>query len=444
MMPDQIVEPWNVFDIKDGWKMNVGGVSVDAVGVPPSPRLNTMAMVPDGAAPPAAAAAAATPPPAKKEEEAPAPAAAAAAAEEEEDGSDSDSDSGSDDDFGDDPGEFVPRPVSNVRRATISAKPVAVAEGWKPPVIPKSDADVQQIKDVISGIFLFSALGAASPDTDTIIQAMQSTSFPKDTEIIAEGADGDAFYIVTEGSCDVTKKGAGKVAEVQAAKEGVKNFFGELALLYGAPRAATVTSATDVKCWTLDSMTFKKILMDSTMRTRNLYSEFLEQVPILAMLTEYDRLTMADSLKPESFKEGDRILTEGDVGTTFYIVLEGEVKVTKEGGGDGQTEVSDRLKRGDYFGELALLSKAARQATVTATVATQVLSMDHGTFNRLVLATSLPTPDGIQRSASLMDVLDEKKVEYEKRNSAVAGAISAPSAVAVAAATTTTGEDEAK
>ena len=57
--------------------------------------------------------------------------------------------------------------------------------------------------------------------------------------------------------------------------------FGELALIYGTPRAATVKAKTDVKLWSLLGETYRRILMDSTIRKRKLYEEFLSKVSIL-------------------------------------------------------------------------------------------------------------------------------------------------------------------
>ena len=57
--------------------------------------------------------------------------------------------------------------------------------------------------------------------------------------------------------------------------------FGELALIYGTPRAATIKAKTDVKLWAIDRDTYRRILMGSTIRKRKLYESFLEKVSIL-------------------------------------------------------------------------------------------------------------------------------------------------------------------
>ncbi|VDP56075.1 unnamed protein product, partial [Schistosoma margrebowiei] len=61
--------------------------------------------------------------------------------------------------------------------------------------------------------------------------------------------------------------------------------FGELALIYGTPRAATVRAKTEVKLWGIDRDSYRRILMGSTIRRRKVYQEFLCRVPILACET---------------------------------------------------------------------------------------------------------------------------------------------------------------
>lgn len=58
--------------------------------------------------------------------------------------------------------------------------------------------------------------------------------------------------------------------------------FGELALIYGTPRAASIVAKSEVvKMWAIDRMTYRSVLMGTTMRKRKLYDEFLSKVQIL-------------------------------------------------------------------------------------------------------------------------------------------------------------------
>lgn len=65
--------------------------------------------------------------------------------------------------------------------------------------------------------------------------------------------------------------------------------FGELALIYGTPRAATVKAKTgsDVKLWGIDRDSYRRILMGSTIKKRKLYEKFLSNVSILSKYSYY-------------------------------------------------------------------------------------------------------------------------------------------------------------
>ena len=75
------------------------------------------------------------------------------------------------------------------------------------------------------------------------------------------------------------------VNEVKVVSLGEGGSFGELALIYGTPRAATVTAASnDVKLWGIDRDSYKKVLMESTMKKRKLYGDFLNSLSLLGKL----------------------------------------------------------------------------------------------------------------------------------------------------------------
>ena len=128
---------------------------------------------------------------------------------------------------------------------------------------------------------------------------------------------------------------------------------------------------------------FKKILQDTTQKQRNLYIKFLGQVPVLTALSVYERLTIADALTSKYYPAGETIIKEGEEGYEFFIVENGEVICTKMLAGK-ETEVSDALSTGDYFGELSLINNEVRAATVKAVKDTTCLSIDRKTFKRLL------------------------------------------------------------
>lgn len=154
--------------------------------------------------------------------------------------------------------------------------------------------------------------------------------------------------------------------------------FGELALLYNAPRAATIKAKTAAHCWVLDRNTFNHIVKDASQKKREQYETFLSSVPILQSVDDYERSKICDSIKEENFAMGSTVITQGDEGNVFYIIINGEASATIN-----SKEVK-AYKAGDYFGELALLRDTPRAATVVAKSQLKLASIDRDSFKRLL------------------------------------------------------------
>jgi NADH dehydrogenase len=90
-----------------------------------------------------------------------------------------------------------------------------------------------------------------------------------------------------------------------------------------------------------------------------------------------------DTVLPMRFGAGEVILREGEPGSRFYIVTDGEVEVFRQPT-NGEDIVLSRLGAGQYFGEVALLRGAVRMASVRAASDVSVLSIDRGDFTTLI------------------------------------------------------------
>ena len=153
--------------------------------------------------------------------------------------------------------------------------------------------------------------------------------------------------------------------------------------MYNAPRAATCRAKNAVKLWSLDRVSFKCIVVAASLQKRELYRTFLQTVTILNSLTEVEVLTLSDSLAEEIYQDGQVICNQGDDGLYFYIIREVEAvcTITDENYPDENITVS--LSTGQYFGEIALLTSKARQATVKAKGLLKVIAIDRATFTRV-------------------------------------------------------------
>ena len=97
--------------------------------------------------------------------------------------------------------------------------------------------------------------------------------------------------------------------------------------------------------------------------------------------------TMISSGKVHSYPPNTVLCREGAVENTFYIILEGEVQVTKLIN-ELETRFLKHLKEGDFFGEMALIHNAPRAATVVTTVPSTILEINKDSFSKLLEQSS--------------------------------------------------------
>lgn len=160
--------------------------------------------------------------------------------------------------------------------------------------------------------------------------------------------------------------------------------FGELALLYNAPRAASIVAKEDGIMWSLDRETFNNIVKEAAVKKREKYEAFLKDVEILSEIEPYELSQVCDALNSRKYKAGDIIIKQGDPGDDFFIVEDGELfakKVFEEG---QEAKVVLDYSRGSYFGELALINSQPRQATVEAKTDCNLLTLERKAFKRLL------------------------------------------------------------
>uniref|UniRef100_A0A914E5H5 cAMP-dependent protein kinase regulatory subunit n=1 Tax=Acrobeloides nanus TaxID=290746 RepID=A0A914E5H5_9BILA len=280
----------------------------------------------------------------------------------------------------DDTMEEEPRkPPSTRRRVGISAEvpDENEAANYQKVVIPKDEDTQKALRTAMCKNVLFAHL---DPDEQTaIFDAMFPVVKKKSEAIIVQGEEGDNFYVIDSGEVDVFVNNE----YVLSIQEG--GSFGELALIYGTPRAATVVAKSEqVKLWAIDRQTYRAILMGSTMRKRKLYDEFLSKVQILADLDKWERANVADALERCDFEPGTHVVEQGQPGDEFFIIVEGEAQVLQKRSDDAPYEVVGKLGPSDYFGEIALLLDRPRAATVVATTLLKCVKLDRARFERVM------------------------------------------------------------
>jgi cAMP-dependent protein kinase regulator len=296
--------------------------------------------------------------------------------------------------------EFTPvlvskkSPKSKSRRSSVSAEsadPNKLKEQLSQiETIPKEPHVMSNLLVVVSKSPLLRALD--SEQKEKIVNAFSGpVSFARGENIITQGDDGKVFYLLEQGEVEVyinnnSKSNKGTSTDVEEVlvhtyKSG--DSFGELAIMYNTPRAATCRAKTDCMVWALDRTSFKAIVVSASMIKRETYQQFLKGVPILESLTDMEIMTLADVLVEENFHHNDKICTQGEEGNYFYIIKSGSAICTQYNEETDDEKIVANLVHGNYFGEIALLTNKPRQATVIAQEDMTVLAIDRATFTRI-------------------------------------------------------------
>ncbi|EFJ48665.1 hypothetical protein VOLCADRAFT_31307, partial [Volvox carteri f. nagariensis] len=219
---------------------------------------------------------------------------------------------------------------------------------------------------------------------EVIIDSMHSVEVPAGTDIIRQGdRDASQFYVLEAGVCEVWVRSGNAQTAKKVHVYSAGSSFGELALLYSAPRAATVKATTRCVLWVMERSVYNAVKRNFTheqfVARHNLLDTALKKVPLLSALDNNTRSTLANALRSVTFKTGEDVIRQGDIGDRFYIVERGELGVFKDRQGPIKT-----YGAGAYFGELALLRNEPRAATVRAATDVSLLELDRGNFHELM------------------------------------------------------------
>jgi CRP-like cAMP-binding protein len=129
----------------------------------------------------------------------------------------------------------------------------------------------------------------------------------------------------------------------------------------------------------------------------------LTGIPLFAGLSDEERASLAEWFEISDASTGMVLITEGAAGYSFYVLLDGAAEVTV----DGETVAT--YGPGDFFGEMAILGGGRRNATVTVTAPSRLLSM-FGTEFRMLQEVQ---PDV---AAQLEETMRQRAAELDELN----------------------------
>eukprot|EP00535_Pseudo-nitzschia_heimii_P000106 CAMPEP_0197183386 /NCGR_PEP_ID=MMETSP1423-20130617/7790_1 /TAXON_ID=476441 /ORGANISM="Pseudo-nitzschia heimii, Strain UNC1101" /LENGTH=799 /DNA_ID=CAMNT_0042633963 /DNA_START=112 /DNA_END=2511 /DNA_ORIENTATION=- len=263
----------------------------------------------------------------------------------------------------------------NKDRVALRGRILEFDDDFHAPVHPKSEEDVAFLDKALGSNFIFSDL--SDSERKMLIDAMQKESAGEGETVIQQGDSGDFFYICQSGKisylCD--GKAVGSC--------GSGGSFGELALLYDSPRAASCVAAADSVLWKVDQGTFRHLLARSAKEGEASIIEVLTKIDLFRDLDRQTIKKFADVLSTVKYKEGQKIVEKGQQGDVFYIVKSGQVRVHDIGLGDASFD-DETHKAGYWFGERALMTGNPRAATVTAMTKVDVFACGRDTFETTI------------------------------------------------------------
>jgi cAMP-dependent protein kinase regulator len=270
----------------------------------------------------------------------------------------------------------IRNPNTRLQRASVSAEAYGTfnkKENFQPRTVPKPPQIQQRIYQRMSEAFMFNSLD--EKEKEIVMLAMEEKKFQAGEWVINQGEEGNDLFVIDQGQLDCYKKYSNKPDPVHLKTYQPGESFGELALLYNAPRAASIQAKTDGVLWALDRQTFNHIVKDASVRKREKYEVFLQNWALLKVIDDpYEKLKIADILEVSEASQGQALIKLGDHLAPIFIVEEGEIAAINA---QGQTKF--KYGPGEYFGEIphVFLGKQQPFSFVVQSAKAKLLKIPH-------------------------------------------------------------------
>jgi len=210
---------------------------------------------------------------------------------------------------------------------------------------------------------------------------------PAGTVICRQGEPGDKFYAIEVGQVLVrTKVGE---QEVDVARLSGRDVFGERALMGALPRTATVMAETSVDLLTLDRADYENLLEKHPSLEQILVGSevppLLRRVLLFSRLSDRELKALCEYVGVQVYPSGRLVVAEGDMGTTMYMVIKGDL-VAYRLDERGRRRPVRAFKEGEAFGETSLLVGEPRDATVITKTYAELCYLNKASFDEFLKA----------------------------------------------------------
>ena len=250
------------------------------------------------------------------------------------------------------------------------------------------------------------------------MDVFEPCTFHVGDRVITQGDRGDEFYVVEYGELTIhVVDHSDHSFVVGTYKDGAA--FGELALIYGSPRAATIICEKDCKLWRIKRSWYRGVVGQHRQKLEKEVMKFLPKVNVPRnkrdnffknIFSQAQFEVMAGVVKQISFEAGDFIIRQGEKGDTFYMIRKGQVDITLQ----NIPEPILTWGPGNFFGEKALLHDDVREATLRAKTKVTCFLLTREDFNRVIGSLEEILDYGLQpRKIRSTTVRRKKMDEYE-------------------------------
>lgn len=264
----------------------------------------------------------------------------------------------------------------------------------------------QIILEYINGMKLFE--GESVKQLSKVAAALKLLSYKKGDIIIKQNDESEFLCIIVKGKVCFTQTDAATGRRIEVAEVGAEETFGEFGLVYNIRRISeAVASSDNLLVLRLDRHVYNSIKNTKYMKPisrkvesvcKNLLSKGLLDLPLLRGYKSSDINELINLFRFEIHPKGSAIIKEGQKPSRFYLVFRGELVVTRVDEFTLPYEIV-RIRKGEGFGERALLNKAYADSTVTSLETCQLFSLDGDEFESFINEMSAAEKAKLQTSS---------------------------------------------
>ncbi|EGR29318.1 protein kinase domain protein [Ichthyophthirius multifiliis] len=203
---------------------------------------------------------------------------------------------------------------------------------------------------------------------------MKQMFFCENTEeyVFKQGDQASSYFIINEGEVQI------EINDQFVRKLNKGEGFGELALLYNAPRSASIKCIGKCTFWGINRNTFRKTVEEMVQKNYESNRNFMEQVNFFRQLNNEQKNSIASRLITTKYEKNEYIFNQGDNADSFFMIKEGIVSIWL-----GNKEIR-KLGKGDSFREQALYLSGKRAASVLAEEQVYLLSLGRENLTKIL------------------------------------------------------------